>query len=285
MNRPVTWCAVALGLASAPVATAAQKPRVAVVFRLQEDTYQPEIDSVRERPRLEDSVATTLTRLFADRYRFLSFGGGSPAAFRLVVALDRRDRGTHAAVVDVGFHAALIGPDSLRDSLDIYWAGFRPAEAALQGLGTPDQLLAEIRSRFSDLRDADWTRLGTDLFSTIPVADTGAVWASPLRWIIPLQRRQICLDRSSVLTVRNVVSFALGSEEHVVTVEANGEFNPPGTVRPQLERMRGGILGEARAPVTFATDSVRVMAVYVTDYRFSRADCLDPVNPLGEGTP
>jgi hypothetical protein len=285
MNRRAAWLPIVLGLALARVASAAQRPRVAVVFRLQEVTYQTEIDSVRERPLLEDSVATTLVLVLADRFRFLSFGGGSPAPFRLVVALDRRDRGTHAAVVDVGFHASLIGPDSLRDSLDVYWAGFRPAESALQGLGTPDQLLAEIRSRLSELRDADWARLGTELLSTIPVADTGAVWVHPLRWIIPLQRRQICLDRSSVLTVRNVVSFALGSEEQVVTVEANGEFNPPGAIQPQLERMRGGILGEARGPVTFATDNVRVMAVYVSDYRFSRADCLDPVSPLGGGTP
>ena len=274
-----TLCLALLLLATT---AAAQRPRrpVKVEFRIVEATYRPSLDSA-EALRLQDSATASLAALLADRLPFLSFERADSDSTLLIVALDRRDRGSTAPIVEVGFHATLVRPRS--DSSHIYWMMFRPAEAALQGVGTPDALLAEIRARFERLSEADWTRLVGDLLSRVPIADTAAMWAQPLGWIIPYQRRDLCLDPTSVLRVDNVVLRSFGTEQQTVVIDATGTFDPPAqTLSPTLERMRKSILGLPRDRVTLSPDSVQVKAVYVSEYRLSREACpklLAPMSP------
>lgn len=269
MSTPVRLAALGALLAAAPAVAGAQRPAVQVEFKLAAPTYVTRFTAA-ERRRLEDTVSAGLEAVLGERLRFLSFGSGAPAAYRLTISLDRRDRAEgEDSLSEVGFHATLA--DSVRDLATTYLLTFRGADAALDPLGTVDAFRLEIEHKLGRLNDALVTQLVDRVLSRVPVADSAVVWRGDLTgWILPRSPRDFCLDLRSVLNVEGDFLKGPLTMRNEVQVRAAKVALPVGAGAPDTVAR---IFAMPLAPIQPVPDTVRVLAVYVLEYRLDRELC------------
>jgi hypothetical protein len=245
-----------------PAAGAAQRPAVQVAFRLAAPTYVTRFTQA-ERRHLEEAVAAGVQSVLGERLRFLTFETGAQAGYRLTISLDRRDRAAgEDSLSEVGFHATLA--DSVRDLATTYLLPFRGADAALDPLGTADAFRLEIEHKLGRLNDAHVTQLVDRVLSRVPVADSAVVWRGDLTgWILPRSPRDFCLDLRSVLNVEG--DFLKGP----LTMRNEVQVRAAKVALDTVAR----IFAMPLTPIQPVPDTVRVLAVYVLEYRLDRELC------------
>lgn len=259
-------------------ASAQNRVSVAVDFTLAEPSYLAELRA-EEIERFQREAAALIARSLQEEIAFLSFSAGDSGDYRLGFRLDRRDPGEGSAlssINEVGLHATIEGP-GVGDQ-DIYWMVYRPKSAFAEPLGTVDDMLRELGLKLSG---ADYNRLSEELLSRISISQSAELWEEPLGWIIPFQRSDLCVDERSRLEIVNLVSSDVGQTERRYIAEPSIDFDPDGTVPPEIERLRHHLLSEA-VPDQARLDELRravsgrrvvVKGIYVIDYLFKPSAC------------
>jgi hypothetical protein len=277
--RPAIRAALGGLLLVAPAALAAQKPSVQVTFRLAAPTYVTRLTAA-ERRRIEEAVGSRVRDTLAQRLQFVSFVSDQPAPYRLTISLDRRDRAADTdSLSEVGFHATLA--ESERELVSTYLLTFRSADAALDPLGTAEVLRLEIEHKLGRLTDAHMTQLVDQVLSRVPVAGSTVVWRKDLTgWVLPRSPRDFCLDLRSVLNVEgDFLKGPLTMRHEVKAQAARLDLPAAGGAADTVPR----IFAMPLTPIPPVPDTVRVLAVYMREYRLDPLLC-PRLTPPGDVT-
>jgi hypothetical protein len=270
----------------------AQIPTVQVEFRILEPRFTRELGNRTK--DAEKALLPILTSELEQRIGFLRFTttpaplGEKP--YRLRIDLGSATAGNG----EVRFVLALSSPAGTALGQSISWQ-FRGVESALEPLsqkGSVNDKIAdvalvggsgqpgELARKFAA---GDFHRLVSDLLSNVPMAADGATMTlttiTDPRWVLPLQRGEVCLDLHSRFRVKHLLKDSVTSEELPLEVEALG---PPDedSAGPIIARVpdspdQARSVGRLGAPGI----SVKIVALYMTKY-LRRPVCSDAVAPI-----
>lgn len=212
---------------------------------------------------------------------FVRLGAFPTSPYHLVVRLLRRQPGT-TGPAEVGLWASLAGAGV--DSASVYWLTLRPLEAYNDARGTPRELLADLRARVQAPGAGTAVQ---ELLGRVPIAPKAAVWRSPLGWVLPFRRAELCLDPASTLRIRNRIRSGAGPRVVELVADASGDFDPtplPAQWAAEQYHVVGYALpGQAGLDdlrtAAAAADGITVEGVYVRDYHRSATSCGTPTPP------
>lgn len=281
--------ALAALLLSALSAGAAEKPVVGVAFELAESDYRDEF-TADELATIEAVAAERFAALLAGKLGFARFVTDVPAdgEYRLVVTLDRREKDAVGIAVEVGFHIRLEGP-GLGELEPVYWI-FRGRERWREGLPVTLPFLAEIEHSMT-LRDH--FGLADQLLKNVPLtADSELLTAEVPRpgWVLPFTRRDLCLDLNTRFQFVHEVRTTLMTRQTRYEGVATGTLNPGLEGGPRVFcEVTAGTSGATGDPdrqtaaldelKTTPPENLRLLAVYVQDYRRAESLCSDQDDP------
>jgi len=290
MNTPMMIAAAAH--LAATLLAAGQIPTVQVDFHIADRRFQNELGT-----RLSTAEKIFLPILVGElekRIGFLRFAkDAAPAGarrYRLVIHLGDAATGRG----DVRFNLTMVSPAGAASGRPVSWQ-FRGLDEALKGLSRKQSVDDKIRDvdlvggegqpgeLARKFAAGDFSRLVADLLSKVPMTADGATvtpGADP-KWVLPLQRGEVCMDLHSRFRVAHLLEAADGSEELPLEVEATG---PPDGATDALV---GSII--ARVPdMPDQTRSVgrlgsqgarvKITAVYIIQY-LRRPVCTDALLP------
>ncbi|HKJ02178.1 MAG TPA: hypothetical protein VJ997_06975, partial [Longimicrobiales bacterium] len=178
-------------LAIASPAQGQQRTPVGVRFTLGDELYRSELTDA-EIAGLEADGASLLAEELGRKIPYLDFRPLDTTAYQMHFLVAKRSATAGAdALAQIGLFADLESADPT--SRDIYWLTMRRPEDALQPVGTPADILDQLRLKLR--LDADYTLLADSLLAHVPVADTAAAWGDPLGWVLPFHGQDLCMDR------------------------------------------------------------------------------------------
>ncbi len=182
-------------------ALSSERTRLHVTFSLPDDHYRDNFldpDLVE----IEELTAAGIAEVFSKAMPFLEFGADVQAAYGLKIELDRAEGSGSNLPAEFGFHIALSGPGVPPDARS--YLVFRRKDQFSQIIGSPDELLAEIRDK---LESADHNRFIKEVLSHVPIAREGMLTDDLEGWIIARDRKNLCFDGESRLMVINDFPF------------------------------------------------------------------------------
>jgi hypothetical protein len=130
--------------------------------------------------------------------------------------------------------------------------------------------------------------LDRDLFSRIAIAETGRTLENPWRWVLPYQRRDLCLDTDSGLRLENELLMPGETRAVPIRARASGDTEPPDSaIVAHPEPLSAA---DEQALARAGPSNVRVKRVFVYEYHFLAAACEtaappDVAVPASGGTP
>lgn len=284
-SRTLALALLAAGALAAPPAAAQGPTPVGVFFRLADPRFHTRFGA--EADAVERAIADTVAVQLARRIGFVRFLANTAADYRLVLSVDRRDRGSAGAFDERGIWARLESPDA--PSAEIYWLVLRPADAATRPVGSAANLRAEVATL---LEHADLGLLKEKLLRNVPISHSALPWDRPVGWAIPLTHDDLCIQDMSVLRVVSTVRQGAMSLARSYDATVTGSFavDPPVPAAAQqfLRRVFTEPVDVAhRADIAAAIRSgaLTVKAVYVLDYQ-PAPDCHPaplPPSTVGHG--
>lgn len=263
---------------------AAQQPtEVDVVVHLQDQRFRDRFGAAA--PAVEAMMADSIAAALSEQVGFVRLvpGGGSP--YVLVFALDRQDRQSTTRFPERGIWAALTVPGG--GLPEFYWKTLRPAEAALAPVGRDVDLAAETARLFRGEIGA----IQDSLLARIPISSDGLAWNSPLGWVLPFSRRDLCMKNQSRLAFVNDVPAGALRVERWDTAAVTSEFAIDPPVEPAHQRFLHRLFSEPvdgqhmddRLRQALLQGSAKVTAVYVIEYRPEFGCRSEPTPPAVPG--
>ncbi|HET9984246.1 MAG TPA: hypothetical protein VFQ38_11685 [Longimicrobiales bacterium] len=269
MTRSRTLAVALLAAAAfgAPPAAAQGATPVGVFFHLADPRFRARFGA--QAGDVELAIADTVAVQLARRIGFVRFVANTAADYRLVLTVDRRDRGSAGAFDERGIWARLESPEA--GSAEIYWLVLRPADAATRPVGSAVNLRAEVAAL---LERADLGLLKEKLLRNVPISHGGLPWDRPVGWAIPLTHDDLCIQDLSVLRVVSTVKEGAMTLARSYDASVTGVFvvAPPVPAKAQqfLKRVFTEPVDESRRAEigdAIRRGAVTVSAVYVLDYQ------------------
>lgn len=274
-----------------PGLTPAQSPtRIGVRVQLVADRFRLKFGA--RAPAVEAALAGKIAKLLGEQIGFVRFfPGDTTTPYRLVFALDRKDRGSAGLFQEYGLWARLERPSATPEEL--YWLMLRPAEATSQGVGSETAFLGEVDAKLAHVNLA---AIRKDLLSKVPIAVNALAWEDPLGWVLPLGSDSLCMKRFTLLTIIN--EFTVGGASiirpYFASVASLGfsVTSPRPDVAPYLHKVFSEPVSSESPSSPASADvklelrnalrsgTVKAREVYVLDYQYDPNACrLRPIDP------
>lgn len=274
-------------LVSATPAHAQERTHVGVQFILGDELYRSELTGA-EITQLETDAGSLLAAELGRRIGYLDFRPSDSANYQVQFVVARRSAapgGTAAdALAQIGVFARLRGTSPM--TREVYWLTLRRPEDALMPVGTPADILDQLRLKLR--LNADYNLLSDSLLVHVPLADSATSLGDPFGWLLPFSRDEVCLDLQSRLQIVGTVPSQIGQLERVLTAEITSVSGTLPSQPTSSEVARFLLFGEAEQGQQHYEElrqaviagKLTLRAIYVIKYQPS--PCLQPVSP-GEG--
>lgn len=278
----LTLLAIPPAIVTAPAPVSAQT-EVDVLFRLEDSRFRSRFGAGA--PAVESTIADSIAAALAERVGFLRLTPGGGSEYRLVFTLDRQDRQSTSQFPERGIWARLEVPGGPLE--EFYWKTLRPAEQALAPVGSDVDVAAEVARLFR----GEIRQLQHDLLNQIPISQDGLAWSSPLGWVLPFSRRDLCMKNQSRLVFVNDVPAGQLRVERRDTATVTSEFALTPPVDPDYQRYLHRLFSEPldgqnmddHLRQALLQGTAKVTAVYVIEYEPELGCRAEPTPPVVGG--
>lgn len=262
---------------------AGAQTEVDVLFRLEDSRYRSRFGA--NAPAVEAMIADSIARALADRVGYLRMVPGGGSEYALVLTLDRQDRQSTSSFPERGIWAGLKIPGGTVQ--EFYWKTLRPAEEALAAVGSDVDVASDVARLFR----GEIRQLQDSLLNRIPISDDGLAWSSPLGWVLPFSRRDLCMKNQSRLVFVNDVPAGQLRVERWDTAAVTSEFALSPPVDPDHQRFLHRLFSEPldgqnmddHLRRALQEGTAKVTAVYVIEYQPELGCHADPTPPVVGG--
>lgn len=286
MRPPLLFllASLALPLAIVPCPRPAlAQMEVDVVFHLQDARYRSRFGA--NAPTVEAMIADSIARALSDRVGYLRLVPGSGSEYALVLTLDRQDRQSTSRFPERGIWAGLKIPGGTVQ--EFYWKTLRPAEEALAAVGSDVDVAADVARLFR----GEIRQLQDSLLNRVPISDDGLAWNSPIGWVLPFSRRDLCMKNQSRLVFVNDVPAGQLRVERWDTATVTSEFALTPPVDPDHQRFLHRLFSEPldgqnmddHLRQALQQGTAKVTAVYVIEYQPELGCHAEPTPPVVGG--
>lgn len=278
----------------AAAANAADKPQVAVRFKVEASAYRQHFGARTStvESRAADAVVKALKQhmQFAD---FSSSGTGSPQ-YVLNLSLAVPDATADVATQPVWLMASLSkagGTSGPRWR----WRKFREAAADCGGLSAdtdctwPDEgdFLTALRALLAP--SSLYPALVSNVFQEISIIDSGKFVVQPLNgWVLPFRQEELCLGTNTQLRIVNDIPTDQITLHGKFRAAIEGPYgHPPDSIFTTLADGEDAADNNKKALLQQFPDKVVVRGVYLVQYQHLDENCggaiAPPTAPAGEG--
>jgi hypothetical protein len=261
---------VGLALLAWTAAAAAQiRPTVAVSFDLAVPRWQAHFGD--ERAMFEKQAAGRIAKWLGEHFGFLSFAADASSTPALVVHLEVAPGQSVRQNKETQLRLELAGTGA---PAPLVWR-FRPEDKFAEPTGGLPGLLKELELR---LEEVNRQALVAQILSQVSIAKEARLWQSPVSWVIPYRKTDLCMDLSSVLRIVSMMPSGAGPQQRIYRARAKGEFRPQGATPPADWIGRVFTVPETSTPPEEAEtglnalgsvnpQQVSIQAIYVLEYQ------------------
>ena len=270
---------VVLALIVLPTRAAQLRPIVAVSFDLAVPRWQAHFGD--DRAVFEKQAAVRIAQWLGDKLGFVSFDPKATSAPMLVVHLEVVPGAVARQNKETQLRLELTGAGSTAPVV----LPFRHEDKFREPIGGEQGLLKELELRLDVInRQALVGQL-----SKVSIAKEAHLWKTPVSWVIPYSRGDLCMDFDSVLRIVSMMPSDAGPQQKTFRTRAKGEFRPEGSAPPLDWIGRLFAVPEKSTPPeesetgldalgSVDPQKVSIQAIYVLDYQRMQP-CIGATSP------
>jgi len=254
---------------------AAEKPVVAVRFRVQAATYKGHFSNLNA---VEALVTKNLILALKQNISFMDFAaeGDAPRSYLLTVAVDVPDESRQVATQKVWLFSSLTPLGGSEPKSRWQWVKYRdPLSECFDTSDSACRLPND--GEFSDdlnvlLAAANYSELVKNVLRDVPIlTGQGKLLVQPVAgWVLPFRPTEICMDLQSQFRVAGSVPSPAATIPGTFLAEMEGPYkpSPDAAVFGMLLRGESDDDDRVKKPIFLQNpDAAVVTAVYVAQYR------------------
>lgn len=283
-QRLLVFFVLTLSLCS--TAHAADKPQVAVRFKVEASAYRQHFGT--QAASVESHAALVVIQALKQHVQFADFdtAGNQPPPYTLTVSLAVADPNTDVAAQPVWLITSLTGPGGAA-SARWRWRKFREAAADCGGLRDdrdctwPDEL--EFLKELQVLLAAPslYTDLVGGVFQDVSIAKSGKFVLQPVNgWVLPFRQEDMCLGQDTKLRIVNDIATDQTTFHSKFRADVEGPWgHPPDSIFTTLSDGEDAADNNKKVLLQQFPDKVVVRGVYLVHYQHLDENCGGAIPP------